>query len=58
VHHRLRRIHELTGHDPRRFAELAELTAALRLLDLDRPDGPLHAQSQSRPGTGDASTSP
>jgi sugar diacid utilization regulator len=37
VHHRLRRIHELTGRDPRRFAELAELTAALRLLDLDRP---------------------
>jgi sugar diacid utilization regulator len=36
VHHRLRRIHELTGSDPRRFAELAELTAALRLLDLDR----------------------
>jgi sugar diacid utilization regulator len=36
VHHRLRRIHELTGRDPRRFAELAELTAALRLLDLDR----------------------
>jgi sugar diacid utilization regulator len=37
VHHRLRRIHELTGRDPRRFGELAELTAALRLLELDRP---------------------
>jgi PucR C-terminal helix-turn-helix domain/GGDEF-like domain len=36
VHHRLRRIHELTGRDPRRFAELAELTAALRLLGRDR----------------------
>jgi hypothetical protein len=32
VHHRLRRVEALTGRDPRRFAELAELTAALRLL--------------------------
>ena len=32
VHHRLRRVKALTGRDPRRFAELAELTAALRLL--------------------------
>jgi DNA-binding PucR family transcriptional regulator len=32
VHHRLRRVQALTGRDPRRFADLLELTAALRLL--------------------------
>ena len=32
VHYRLRRVHELTGRDPRRFAELVELTTALRML--------------------------
>jgi DNA-binding PucR family transcriptional regulator len=32
VHYRLRRVQDLTGRDPRRFAELAELTTALRLL--------------------------
>ena len=31
VHYRLRRVHELTGRDPRRFSELVELTTALRL---------------------------
>ena len=31
VHYRLRRVRELTGRDPRRFAELVELTAALEL---------------------------
>jgi sugar diacid utilization regulator len=36
VHHRLRRIHELTDRDPRRFSDLEELTAALRLLGRDR----------------------
>ncbi len=32
VHYRLRRVQELTGRDPRRFAELVELTTALRML--------------------------
>ncbi|MBE2318688.1 helix-turn-helix domain-containing protein [Solirubrobacter sp. CPCC 204708] len=32
VHYRLRRAHDLTGRDPRRFAELVELTTALRLV--------------------------
>ncbi len=32
VHYRLRRVHELTGRDPRRFADLVELTTALRLI--------------------------
>ena len=32
IHYRLRRVLELTGRDPRRFAELVELTTALRLL--------------------------
>jgi hypothetical protein len=32
VHYRLRRVQELTGRDPRRFAELVELLTALRLL--------------------------
>jgi sugar diacid utilization regulator len=36
VHYRLRRVKELSGRDPRRFADLVELTAALRLLDRDR----------------------
>jgi hypothetical protein len=31
VHYRLRRVHELSGRDPRRFADLVELTAALAL---------------------------
>jgi PucR C-terminal helix-turn-helix domain/GGDEF-like domain len=31
VHYRLRRVQELSGRDPRRFADLVELTAALRL---------------------------
>jgi hypothetical protein len=31
VHYRLRRVRELTGRDPRRFADLVELTTALRL---------------------------
>ena len=31
VHYRLRRVHQLSGRDPRRFAELVELTTALRL---------------------------
>ena len=31
VHYRLRRVQELTGRDPRRFADLVELTTALRL---------------------------
>ena len=38
VHYRLRRVHEVTGHDPRRFADLVELTTALRLL---KPGTPL-----------------
>jgi hypothetical protein len=29
-------VQELSGRDPRRFADLVELTAALRLLDRDR----------------------
>lgn len=33
VHYRLRRVEALTGRDPRRFADLVELIAALRLLD-------------------------
>jgi sugar diacid utilization regulator len=33
VHYRLRRIAGLTGRDPRRFDDLAELLTALRLLD-------------------------
>jgi hypothetical protein len=32
VHYRLRRVAELTGQDPRRFADLVELLTALRLL--------------------------
>jgi PucR C-terminal helix-turn-helix domain/GGDEF-like domain len=32
VHYRLRRTHELTGRDPRHFADLVELTTALRLV--------------------------
>ena len=32
VHYRLRRVQELTGRDPRRFAELVELTTALRII--------------------------
>ena len=32
IHYRLRRVHELTGRDPRRFADLVELTTALRLV--------------------------
>jgi sugar diacid utilization regulator len=35
VHYRLRRVRELTGRDPRRFAELVELTAALELAHRD-----------------------
>ena len=35
VHYRLRRVQELSGRDPRRFEDLVELTAALRLLDRD-----------------------
>jgi hypothetical protein len=35
VHYRLRRVQELSGRDPRRFAELVELTTALRLLARD-----------------------
>jgi DNA-binding PucR family transcriptional regulator len=31
VHYRLRRVQELTGRDPRKFADLVELTTALRL---------------------------
>jgi sugar diacid utilization regulator len=31
VHYRLRRVRELTGRDPRHFADLVELTAALKL---------------------------
>lgn len=31
VHYRLKRVQELTGRDPRRFADLVELTTALRL---------------------------
>jgi DNA-binding PucR family transcriptional regulator len=33
VHYRLRRVAELTGREPRRFADLVELLTALRLLD-------------------------
>jgi hypothetical protein len=29
-------VQELSGRDPRRFADLVELTAVLRLLDRDR----------------------
>jgi PucR C-terminal helix-turn-helix domain/GGDEF-like domain len=36
VHYRLRRVQELSGRDPRRFADLVELTAALRLLGRGR----------------------
>jgi len=36
VHYRLRRVHELSGRDPRRFGELAELVTALSLLDAGR----------------------
>jgi sugar diacid utilization regulator len=32
VHYRLRRVRELSGHDPRRFEGLTELIATLRLL--------------------------
>ena len=32
IHYRLRRVHELTGRDPRRFADLVELTTALRII--------------------------
>jgi PucR C-terminal helix-turn-helix domain/GGDEF-like domain len=32
VHYRLRRVQDLSGRDPRRFAELVELLTALRLL--------------------------
>lgn len=32
VHYRLRRVQELTGRDPRRFADLVELTTALRMI--------------------------
>jgi hypothetical protein len=32
VHYRLRRVQDLTGREAHRFAELAELTTALRLL--------------------------
>jgi PucR C-terminal helix-turn-helix domain/GGDEF-like domain len=35
VHYRLRRVHELTGRDPRRFGALAELLTALDLLAAD-----------------------
>jgi DNA-binding PucR family transcriptional regulator len=38
VHYRLRRVQELTGRDPRRFADLVELTTALRL---HKPGSPL-----------------
>ena len=31
VHYRLRRVQELTSRDPRKFADLVELTTALRL---------------------------
>jgi hypothetical protein len=37
VHHRLRRVEQLSGRDPRRFAELAELLTALRLLEEPAP---------------------
>jgi hypothetical protein len=40
VHYRLRRIRELSGRDARRFAELAELTTALRLLERAGPSRP------------------
>jgi sugar diacid utilization regulator len=39
VHYRLRRVQELSGLDPRRFGELAELTTALRLLDSWKREG-------------------
>jgi PucR C-terminal helix-turn-helix domain/GGDEF-like domain len=35
VHYRLRRVAEVSGRDPRRFEDLAELLTALRLLDRD-----------------------
>jgi hypothetical protein len=38
VHYRLRRVQELSGRDPRRFAELLELRTALRLLDRAAPE--------------------
>jgi hypothetical protein len=42
VHYRLRRVQEITGHDPRRFGALAELLTALDLLASD------HASPASR----------
>jgi DNA-binding PucR family transcriptional regulator len=38
VHYRLRRVRELTGRDPQRFGELAELLTALRLLRAFEPE--------------------
>jgi hypothetical protein len=35
VHYRLRRIAELTGHDPRRFRDLVDLLAALRCSEVE-----------------------
>jgi DNA-binding PucR family transcriptional regulator len=32
VHYRLRRIEELSGLDPRRFADLMELVTAIRVV--------------------------
>jgi sugar diacid utilization regulator len=37
VHYRLRRVADLSGRDPRRFAELVELLTALRLLAREAP---------------------
>jgi sugar diacid utilization regulator len=37
VHYRLRRVHELSGLNPRHFGDLVELITARRLLDGDRP---------------------
>jgi PucR C-terminal helix-turn-helix domain/GGDEF-like domain len=37
VHYRLRRVQDLSGRDPRRFAELVELLTALRLLAAPAP---------------------
>lgn len=39
VHYRLRRVEELTGLDPRRFADLMELVTAVRLVEAERRRG-------------------
>ena len=48
VHYRLRRIAEATGRDPRRFGDLVELLAAVRLLEAD--DGPAAASGTAPAG--------